>query len=140
MIRAPTAGRAAELVGRHRHQVGAEPVEVEGDVPGGGGRVDVDRHAEAAGSSSTTSATGWTVPTSWLAHWQWTSAGARPWSGRQRSMAVVHRLDLDPTQAVDGDGDHRAGPGRGIAHGGVLHRRSRPPARGRPGPRPTPRR
>ena len=27
---------------------------------------------------STTSATGWMVPTSWLAHWQWTMAGIRP--------------------------------------------------------------
>ncbi len=40
-------GRAAELVGRHRHQVGAEPLDVEGQVPGGGHGVDVDGDAEA---------------------------------------------------------------------------------------------
>ena len=37
--------------------------------------------------SSTTSVTGWTVPTSWLAHWQCTSDGGRPCSDRHRSIA-----------------------------------------------------
>ena len=48
-----------------------------GEVAGGGHRVDVDQGAGAR-HRSTTSATGCTVPTSWLAHWQCTSAGARP--------------------------------------------------------------
>ena len=39
------AGRAAELVGGHRDQVGAERPEVEGHVSGGGHRVDVDERA-----------------------------------------------------------------------------------------------
>ena len=49
-----------------------------GTWPAAARRVDVDERRPAPGSGSTTSATGWTVPTSWLAHWQWTSARERP--------------------------------------------------------------
>ena len=80
---------------------------------------------------STTSATGWTVPTSWLAHWQWTRDAACPWIGRHRSRASSTALGLDAAEAVHGDGLDRcrAGP----------RRRGRPSARRRrraTGPRP----
>ena len=44
----PDAGRSAQLVGGHRHQIGAEPVEIDGQVPGGHDRVDMDRQAGGA--------------------------------------------------------------------------------------------
>ena len=125
------AGRAAQLVGGDRHQVGAEPLEVEGTCP-----------AAATASTwtgmprrrqrSTTSATGWTVPTSWLAHWQWTRAGGRPWWVRHRSMAACDRVhgSMRPG-AVDGDGDHRARPGPRRRGPPSAPPRRRPPAPGR---------
>ena len=58
--------RAAELVRGDAEQVGAERGEVDRDVAGAGAGVDVDEHAPARAASQT-SATGCSVPTSWLA-------------------------------------------------------------------------
>ena len=76
------AVRAPELVGADRHQVRAERVEVDGDVAGGLGRVEVHEHP-AARHAVTTSVTGCRVPTSWLPHCRCTSA-VRP--GRTAAM------------------------------------------------------
>ena len=112
--------RAAQLVGRDRHQVGAEPLEVEGNVTGRRHRIDVGGYAQAAAAAPPPRATGWTVPTSWLAHWQWTRAGSRPKLGAALSEGL-----LDGARPRCGPGrrrgwHHRARPGRGVPHRRVL--------------------
>ncbi len=81
------AGWAAHLVGRHRHEVGAEAHRGRAARGRPRPRRRRGRAAPAARHRSTTSATGWVVPTSWLAHWQWTTDGPRPYSARHRSRA-----------------------------------------------------
>ncbi len=91
----------------------------------------------AARQAATTSATGWTVPTSWLAHWQCTSAGGR---SARRASASATPAGVDPAPAVDGEELGVGQPLGGVAHTRVLdrgaqHRRARtgpggPPDRG----------
>ena len=76
--------------------------------------VDVDQHPRSR-QPATTSATGWSVPTSWLPHCTWTSAV----SGRMASSSVV---DVDAAVAVAADERHVVTE-RGQPHRGVLDRR-----------------
>ena len=87
----PDPGGPAQFVGRDRHQVGAERLEVE---RARGRRRPPRRRGRgypARGSRATTPATSWTVPTSWLADWQCTSAGGRPCSAEERATASADR-------------------------------------------------
>ena len=71
----------------------------------------------ASRASSTTSATGWRVPTSWLAHWQCTRAGGSlgvPLRGRRR------RVGVDPAAPSTGSFSTAASRRRGVADGRVL--------------------
>ena len=70
------------------------------------------------GTASATAATGWSVPTSWLALCTATSATG---SGALATAAATS-CGADPTLPVDGD-HHvgRAGPGDGMGDRGVLH-------------------
>ena len=65
---APTPTGAAELVAGEREGVTPMPAKSTGSVPDGLHGVGVERHAVLARQSAATSATGWTVPTSLLAH------------------------------------------------------------------------
>ena len=65
----------------------------------------------ASRHSPTTSWTGWSVPTSWLPHWQCTSAGRGAASVRQ---ALPEGLDVEPTLPVDADAS-RSAPARAEA-------------------------
>ena len=82
----------------------------------------------ASRQSSTTSCTGWRVPTSWLPHWQCTSAGrGRP----RRPQALPDGVDVEPTRRVHADLLGRRGP-RPRRRGRRSARRRRR-ARARPG-------
>ena len=130
----PGAGHAAELVRADADQVGVERGQVHRTCP----------QAAAASTCTvtpgsrhraTTSCTGWRVPTSWLAHWQCTSAGrGRVGStrGGRRSASTSSRPAPSTASVSVG-----AGAGRRVAHGRVLdrgaeHRRARVGAGGAP--------
>ena len=132
--RAPDAGRAAELVGAHRHQVGAELVEVDGHVPGGLGGVDVDEHAGARGTARRP---------------RRPAGGCRPrgcptGSAPARARAAMRgarprrgRSDPAPSTATVTTGPARADA---VPHARVLDRRAHTMAPGPARRRPTPRR
>ena len=115
----PDAGRPAQLVGRHRHQVGVERTEVADHVPGGGHRVHVD---------------GYTPVTAEFHHLGHRLDRAHfvigPLAVHQRgvvpvdrpapSEGLLHRDGLDPAVAVHGDRLDRRRAGRGVADGRVL--------------------
>ena len=119
------AGRPAQLVGRHRDQVGVERPEIEWDVSGGGDRVDMDgtgtsrcRHRSIA------SCTGCTVP----------DLVVGPLAVHERRRLARLASELDGVGDASGsirphihrNLDHRSRPSRRVTDGGVLARPSRP--------------
>ena len=128
------AGRAAELVGGHGQQVGAELVEGDGVVAGGLGGVDVDEHARARGTPPPPRR-----PAGGCRPRGCPTARARATvSGRTAASELV---GVDPPEAVDADDRDLA-----VGLGGEPHRRvldggqhlvaaalGRPPARRRDG-------
>ena len=127
------ARRAAELVGADRQQVGAEVVEVDrarGRRPGPRRRA---RARPRSRHAATTSATGCSVPTSWLPHCTCTSAGVGPdrvgasrrrRRGRRRSHADDRHLDASARRrqphrrVLDRGHDHVRRPARAAPHVG----------------------
>ena len=70
-------------------------------------------------ASATTSWTGWRLPTSWFAHWQWTRAGrGRSGSREPGAQRVDHSRPAPSTGIVSVGG----GAGRGVADRRVLYR------------------
>ena len=129
----PGARQAAQLVGADRDQVDVELVQAQVELAAGRGGVDVERHAGRPAQLGHP-ATGWTVPTSWLAHWQWTRAGGPVGVAGQ---GLGQRLGVDPAHAGRPPGARPGPTGRGVAHGRVLDRGAEH-GRAGPGPRGAP--
>ena len=82
----------------------------------------------ASRHSSTTSCTGWSVPTSWLAHWQCTSAG-RGADARLQALAAARRRRAGrcrpPRAPRSAPTRAEASRDRGVLDGGAEHGRAR---------------
>ena len=127
--RAPAPGRAAELVGADRDQVGVEPGQVEVDVAAGRGGVHVDRHPgpPASGHHLGHRLDGAHLVVGPLA----VHEGRRVGPCRARASATP--VGVDPAPAVDGEE-----LGGGQPRGGVAHAECSTAAQSTTGPGPGP--
>ena len=132
----PDPRRPSQLVRAHRHEVGAELVDIDGDVPGRHARVDVHEGAMAP-SHVDDLAHGLDRAHLVIGDLAVHEGGGGPVAGRLLEH-LFDRAGLDAPEAVDGDTQHGARSRRRVADRGVLHLgQARWPPPGVPGSPPT---